>query len=80
MKTVSIMEVQYNFSKVIRGLNTEGKLGVTRHKRVVAELVLPGKVSAPEFPDFTARAAETWGGTWQGLSTDALLDESRGER
>lgn len=80
MKTATIMQVQHNFSKVLRGLKSGEKIAITRHKQVVAELLPPSPDAKPVFPDFEARARRTWGGEWSGASSDELLRESRGDR
>lgn len=80
MKTVTIMQAQHNLSKVLRSIGPNEKLALTRNKKVVAELCLPAEQSPPVFPDFSARAADTWGTGWEGTSSQDLLDEARGER
>lgn len=78
MKTFSIMEAQHNLSQVLRIVESGQKVGITRRKHLVAQLVPVAK--AVEFPDFVERARQVWGGEWNGLGSGALLDESRGER
>ena len=80
MKTVPIMQAQHNLSKVLRSLAPGERVGITRNKKIVAELVAPLEQKSPKFPDFASRAREAWGGTWQGSSSDELLEESRGTR
>jgi len=80
MKTVSIMQAQHNLSEVLRSLRQSGRIGITRHKKLVAELVEPSVIPAPIFPDFQLRARKTWGETWEGIPSEDLLHESRGER
>ena len=80
MKTISIMRAQHNLSEVLRSLGPGERVGITRNKKIVAELVAPDSQQRPVFPDFAARARATWGSDWKGASTDQLLDEARGER
>ncbi len=80
MKTIPIMQAQHNLSKVLRSLAPGERVAITRNKEIVAELVAPLEQKSPKFPDFAARAQATWGGAWQGSSSDELLEESRGGR
>ncbi len=80
MKTVPIMRAQHNLAGVLRTIRPGGRVAITRNKRVVAEIVVPAPLAPQEFPDFETRARNTWGGPWQGASSDALLDDARGNR
>ncbi len=80
MKHFSIMETQHNLSKVLREVEAGHEVLITRRKKVVARLLPPLASDAVQFPDFAARARETWGGPWKGTSSDELLDESRGQQ
>lgn len=79
-RPVSIMQAQHNLSKVIRGLGPGERVAITRNKQRVSELIAPRSQTAPEFPEFAARAQATWGDPWVGSSTEQLVDETRGER
>jgi len=72
------METQHNLSQVLRVVESGQKVGITRRKHLVAQIV-PVQV-AVEFPDFVERARVVWSGRWKGIASEALLDESRGER
>lgn len=74
------METQHNLSKVLREVEAGREVQITRRKKVVARLLPPLKAETVKFPDFAARARDTWGGRWKGASSDELLDESRGDR
>jgi antitoxin (DNA-binding transcriptional repressor) of toxin-antitoxin stability system len=78
MRTFSIMETQHNLSKVLKVVEAGQKVGITRRKHLVAQLVPVQE--AVEFPNFVERARGIWGGRWQGTASQSLLDESRGER
>lgn len=80
MKQFSIMETQHNLSRVLREVEAGHEVQITRRKKVVARLLPPSKPETVEFPDFAARARAVWGGSWEGTSSDELLDESRGLR
>lgn len=80
MKTVKIMEAQHNLSKILRSMGPGDRIAITRNKKIVAELVPPIETSGPSFPDFAGRARATWGDRWNGASSQALVDDSRGER
>jgi prevent-host-death family protein len=77
MKTCSIMEAQHNLAALVRRVEVEGELVITRRRKPVARLV-PLEKPPLVFPDFKARAHKIWGGAWQGAGSDELLDESRG--
>ena len=74
------MQAQHNLSEVLRTIQRGGRVAITRHKKIVAELIPPASTTRVEFPDFEARARKTWRGEWTGTSSDALLHESRGDR
>lgn len=81
MKKVSIMEAQHNLSKVLKQVEEGASVYITRRGKVVARLEGPPEESPVAFPDFAARARETWGETeWKGSSTDELLDSTRGDQ
>jgi len=72
------MEAQHNLAQVLRVVDSGQGVGITRRKKLVAQII---PVERPvEFPDFTARACQIWGKKWTGASSEALLDETRGER
>lgn len=79
-KTYSIMESQHNLARVVREVEAGYEVRITRRKKLVARLVPPEEDDRVEFPDFAARARRVWGERWHGSSSDALLDEGRGER
>jgi antitoxin (DNA-binding transcriptional repressor) of toxin-antitoxin stability system len=80
MKTYSIMATQHNLSKVLREVSAGYEVGITRRKELVAKLVPANDDSMDRFPDFSVRAQRLWGGSWQGSTTDELVDATRGER
>ncbi len=80
MKTYSIIETQYNLSRVLKEVEAGNVVGITRSKKLVARLFPPLDPEEAQFPDFAARASEVWGKRWTGTSSDARLDETRGDR
>ena len=80
MKTFSIMETQHNLARVLREVEAGREVGITRRNQLVARLVPPAAPVEIELPDFAGHARAVWGDEWVGSSSDALLDESRGER
>jgi len=74
------METQHNLAKVLREVDAGYTVEITRRKKVVAVLQPPPVEAEVTFPDFAERAHRTWRGSWKGRSSDALLDESRGQR
>jgi antitoxin (DNA-binding transcriptional repressor) of toxin-antitoxin stability system len=79
-KTYSIMESQHNLAQVVRDVEAGYDVGITRRKKLVARLLPPEEDERVALPDFAARARDVWGDTWRGLSSEQLVDESRGER
>jgi antitoxin (DNA-binding transcriptional repressor) of toxin-antitoxin stability system len=79
-KTYSIMESQHNLAQVVRDVEAGYDVGITRRKKLVARLLPPEEDERVALPDFAARARDVWGHTWRGLSSEQLVDESRGER
>ena len=79
-KIYSIMQSQHNLAQVLREVEPGYEVGITRRKKLVARLLPPEENDRVEFPDSAARARRVWGETWQGSSSDALVDEGRGER
>ena len=80
MKTYSIMEAQHNLTVLLREVEAGRELTITRRRKPVARLA-PVPVQGPvEFPDFAARARQSWRGSWRGAGSQELVDESRGER
>lgn len=74
------MEAQHNLSKWLKEVEAGRELAITRRKKVVARLTPPKRPSGVTFPNFEARAKESWGDAWKGISSDDLLDETRGNR
>lgn len=74
------MDAQHNLSKVLRSIGPKERLAITRNKKVVAEIMIPESEQTAIIPDFEARAKETWGDTWQGSSSEDLLNATREDR
>lgn len=74
------MQAQHNLSRVLKQVDRGETIAITRHKKKVAELSPPRSDKPIIFPDFSRRARKTWEGAWKGSPSEALLDETRGER
>lgn len=72
------METQHHLSRVLRVVESGQSVGITRRKQIVAKII-PIKTEV-ELPDFAARARTVWGKSWQGVASEVLLDEARGDR
>jgi prevent-host-death family protein len=80
MKTFSVMEAQHNLAVLLREVEAGHELTITRRRKPVARLSPLPSNGPVVFPDFAARARETWHGPWRGAGALELVDESRGER
>lgn len=80
MKTFSVMEAQHNLAVLLREVEAGRELTITRRRKPVARLAPVPPERPVEFPDFAARARDTWHGPWRGAGSQELLEESRGER
>lgn len=74
------MEAQHNLAKLLREVERGNDLIITRHKKMVAQISRPKSPGPVVFPDFKERAKRTWKTPWSGMSSDELLNGSRGER
>lgn len=77
MKTFSIMETQHSLAKVLREVEADHEVGITRRNRLVARLLPPEGPVDVELPDFVARSRDVWEGGWEGRPSGSLLDETR---
>ncbi len=80
MKTFSVMEAQHNLAVLLREVEAGRELTITRRRKPVARLSPVPAHEPVVFPDFAARARETWRGPWRGASALELVEETRGER
>jgi antitoxin (DNA-binding transcriptional repressor) of toxin-antitoxin stability system len=81
MKTTTVREVQHNPGKILRWVEDGEVVVITRHKRVVANLV----PSAPnnrktDWPDFTKRMKSIWGNGPAGKPASRIIIDERKER
>jgi antitoxin (DNA-binding transcriptional repressor) of toxin-antitoxin stability system len=81
MKTTTVREVQHNLSKILRWIEEGEVVTVTRHKRVVANIVpsVP-KPGPPDWPDFTKRLRAIWGNAPTGKPASRIIIDQRSER
>jgi len=77
MKTATIRDLRYKFSKVEELMRDGEEIEITKHRRVIARLV-PAKAPAPpKRPDFLARLRTIYGGKILKVSGAELLAKER---
>lgn len=85
MKTATIREAQHNFSALLRLVQRGEEVEILSRKTPVARIV-PSKPSTVtpgsiDWSDHVQRLKKLWKGKMaSGTTTDAILDELRGER
>ena len=77
MKSAPVQEIPQQWPQISRWLADGEEVEVTQQDAVVARLV-PVAKSAPQQPDFLARAKAIWGENPQGKPLSQIVDESRG--
>jgi antitoxin (DNA-binding transcriptional repressor) of toxin-antitoxin stability system len=85
MRTVTVREAQHNFAALVRHVQRGEEVEVVRRKIAVARLIPPpaaADLSRPvDWSELPARLKRIWRGRFAtGASTDAILDDLRGER
>ena len=81
MKTTTVREVQHNLSRILRWVEDGEVVVITRHKRVVANLVPSAPSGATiQWPDFTGRMKAIWGNVPQGKPASRIIVDERSER
>lgn len=81
MKTTTVREVQHNLKKILQWIEDGEVVTVTRHKRVVANII-PSTPAArkTEWPDFTQRLTDIWGKGAHGQPASKIIVDERDER
>lgn len=84
-RTATVREMQHHLASVLARVEGGEEIVVTRRGKAIARLV-PTAALVSEWPDFVARARETWG-TRQSdgegsltLSASLIVDRDRGPR
>lgn len=85
MKIITVREAQHNLASVLRRVEQGEEIEVVRRKKPVARIVpvrssetASGTIDWSDLPD---RLGKIWkGGAAKGESTDAILDDLRGDR
>ena len=81
MKTATVRDVQHNLTKILRWVEDGEVVVVTRHKRVVANLVPSGsRVRKTGWPDFGERMKTIWGSGPKGKPVSRIIIDERTER
>jgi len=81
MKTTTVREVQHNLSRILRWIEDGEVVVVTRHKRIVANIVPSSKGDrVTEWPDFTGRMNDIWRKVPAGKPASRTIIDERNER
>ena len=81
MKKTTVREVQHNLSKILRWVEDGEVVVLTRHKRVVANLVpSSAKDRRIDWPDFTERMKGIWENPPAGKPASKIIIDERTER
>jgi len=75
MKTATIGEVQKNFSKILKNINTGEEITITRRGKPVAKITAMGPKNDINWPDFYEEAVEV-----NGKSLTDIIIEDREDR
>lgn len=75
MKITTIGEIQKNFGKILKEINSGEEVMITRRGKPVAKLTVLGPKKNIDWPDFDTEAVEA-----EGKPTSQLVTEERGER
>jgi antitoxin (DNA-binding transcriptional repressor) of toxin-antitoxin stability system len=81
MKTTTVRDVQHNLRKILQWIEDGEVVTVTRHKRVVANIVpSTPAVRRTAWPDFAGRLTDIWGKGPKGKSASKTIIDERNER
>lgn len=63
MKTATLRDLRYSFSKIEAWLRAGEEVQITKHSKPIGHLTPPVKQKTPKFnlPDFAARRKAIWG-------------------
>ncbi len=77
MKTASVRDLRYDFSKIERLLRQGEEVQITKRRRVIARLVPETASARPKLPDFRARVRAIYGNKVLSVSGAELIREDR---
>ncbi|HLK03844.1 MAG TPA: hypothetical protein VKT53_05340 [Candidatus Acidoferrum sp.] len=77
MRKASVRDLRYRFSVVEDALRHGEEIQITKRKRVIARLLPPEPVAAPEMPDFLGRMKKIFGKRRMKISGAKLIAEDR---
>jgi antitoxin (DNA-binding transcriptional repressor) of toxin-antitoxin stability system len=77
MRSVSIRDLRYEFSKVEALLLAGESLQLTRRRKVIARIVPETQEELPELPDFAAHLKEIYGDQMLAVSGAELIRQDR---
>jgi len=75
MKTVTVEEIQKNFSQILSGINNGKEITITKRGKPVAKIVSLGPKSEIEWPDFYCEAISL-----KGKPVSKIVIEGREDR
>ena len=77
MKTASVRDLRFDFSKIERLLRQGEEVEITKRREVIATLVPKRKTERPPMPDFMARLRESFGDTILTPTGAELISQDR---
>jgi antitoxin (DNA-binding transcriptional repressor) of toxin-antitoxin stability system len=77
MKTASIRDLRYDFSKIERLLRQGEEVEITRRREVIGTIVPKRKAQRPPMPDFRARLKAIYGDKVHEVSGAELIRQDR---
>ena len=81
MKTATIRDVQHNLSKILRWVEDGEEVVVTKHKRIVANIVPSTRRNRElKWPDFAQRMKKISPQPIDGRPLSRIISEERDER
>lgn len=77
MKTASVRDLRYDFSKIERLLSQGEEVQITKRRKVIARLVPENGERPAKLPDFRARLRAIYGDKMLAVSGADLIREDR---
>jgi antitoxin (DNA-binding transcriptional repressor) of toxin-antitoxin stability system len=80
MKTTTVREVQHNLSRILQWVQDGEVVAVTKHRRVIANIVPSAPKSARiTWPDFAGRLKRIWKDAPRGEAVSRVIINEREE-
>jgi len=82
MKTATVRDLRYSFSRIARWLRAGESVEITYRRKKLARLVPSGRRAGepPEVPDFDARLKRRFPDVPKGKPASEIIVEGRGDR